>query len=553
MSALDEMVSVWMPPRDLLSPVTFRHTPHQVQEEYFIADYPVVLNIAANRQGKTTGAHWDNIWRAHGVHPYKRVPLIDTLWSGFPDYPFYNKVTRKIFLESVPRHLLLHWSETDKHAVLRRVDGGTCDIWFVSYEQAVTSWTGDAVGHIHLDEPVPEEHFNEAAARVATTGGQIYITVTPVNGLGWMEERLYLAAGNKGGDNPDVYVIEGGLAEYDEELEKRDRASLGVGRVKVPHFTHESVLRFARQYKDPAERMIRVFGIYKRRTGGVYADFDPLVHIIPAFPVPSYYEVWGGCDSAYYFSVVVNAQDEKGRIYTVYEYFSSTGETADQRVRAIWRDLALGGEREMVDADGRVHRRKVPPVLSWLMDDPDAYVTIYIDTAALQDSIELNAAAARIGARIIFTQLDQKLKAVDAAVRMVQNWMAPSTLRETPPMVHREERPERGEPRWYAFDTLYSEWVHKRPGTSESEEGEFMSGSRLCWELKNFKWKKPKPHEAHTSGPDNHSAGGAHAENALRYSIMARIHPPDAPKVPENETPQQRRIREHRERLAERG
>ncbi len=79
MTALDQMVSVWMPSRDLLRPAQFPFTFHEVQEDYAIANYPVVLNIGANRIGKTSVAHCDNIWRAHGVHPYKRVPLIDTL------------------------------------------------------------------------------------------------------------------------------------------------------------------------------------------------------------------------------------------------------------------------------------------------------------------------------------------------------------------------------------------------------------------------------------------------------------------------------------------
>jgi phage terminase large subunit-like protein len=553
MSAIDEAVSIWMPSRDLLRPAEFPFVAHEVQEDYFIADYPVVLSMAANRIGKTTGSIMDNIWRAHGVHPYKRVPLIDTLWSGFPDFPFYDKVTRKMFLAMVPPRLLVSWNEAHKHAVIRRVDGGVCHMWFVSYEQAVTSWTGDAVGHIHLDEPVPEEHYNEAAARVATTGGQIYITVTPVNGLGWMEERLYLPASNKSGENPDVYVIEGGLAEYDEALEKRNRASMGVGRIKVPHFTTESVIRFARQYRNPAERMIRVFGIYKKRTGGVFDDFDPLVHVIPAFEIPRHYEVWAGCDSAYYFALILNAMDPKGRIFTAYEYFSGTGETADQRVEAIWRDLTVGRTVERVTATGEVVRKRHKAVLPWLLEEDADALIIYIDTAALQDSIELNAAAARIGAKLIFTQLDQKLKAVDAGIRMLQNWMAPSTLRETPDVVYREERPEAGEPRWYAFDNLYSEWVYRRPGTSESDEGEFMADSRLIWEIKNYRWKKPKPHEAHSPGPDKNSAGGAHMVDGWRYSILARVSAPDPPKeTPRNESPQQRRVREHRERLAER-
>ena len=501
----------------------------------------------------TTIAHIDNIWRAHGVHPYKRVPLIETLWSGFPDFPFYEKVTRKIFLSLVPHRLLVHWSEQHKCATIRRVDGGVCRIWFVSYEQAATSWTGDAVGHIHLDEPVPEEHFNEAAARVATTGGQIYITVTPVNGLGWMEEGLYLPAGNKGGDNPDVYVIEGGLAEYDEALEKRDRASMGVGRIKVPHMDREKVLRFARRYKDPAERMVRVFGIYKRRTGGVYADFDPAVHVIPAFKVPQHYEVWGGCDSAYFFALVIKAMDETGRVYTVYEYFSGSGETAEQRVSAVWRDLTRGRTVESTDEEGKTRSRFYPPVLPWLNEDRDATLTIYIDTAALQDSIELNAAAAEIGARLVFTQLDQKLKAVDAGIRMLQNLLAPSTKREPPLTVERGSPSAVGEPRWYIFDNLYSEWVHLRPGADASDEGEFMAGSRLLWEMKNLRWKKPKPYEAHTPGPDKNTAGGMHMLDGERYATLARVAPPElVTQERRGETARERRVREHRERLAER-
>lgn len=597
MTALGTMAAVWRRHPALTRPIRFRFTPHEVQEDYLVASHPVVLNICANRVGKTTGGLMDDIWRAHGVHPYKNVPLADTIWVGFPDYPFFTKVTERIFLEIMPRHLLVDYIESKKWAKIRRVDGGVCHLFFVSYEQDPQSWAGAAVDHVHLDELPPAAHFREASARVSTRGGTIGITVTPALGLDWMEEELYLPG--RSGERPDVLVQEGGLAEYDEVKDRANPHSCGVGRLLLPD-THpmghrENVEQFARSIKDPAERMIRIFGIYKKRSGGVYKRFDSQTHVVPSFDIPDHWEVVGGCDPGFNgFACVLDAHDPMGRAYSFYEYFNQQG-THDQHVADIWHALAgnvvhttrcecgrfrLAEEVECCEGcsayDGNGPRRHThmcdqrqqqepggiePGLLPWLRqpaaglgDESWEYrsVLIYVDTAAAQDVLELNAAAARLdGCRLVFVQIDQKLKGVNAGIRHVEGMLEPSRRRAVPPQVDRSQGYDLGEPMWYIFDTLYSEWTLP-PRGSDSDEGVPMQGSRLVWEIKNYKWKKPTVNQAHAVEPDKASAGGAHALDAKRYAAMARTAPPEEQDAPPDETPQQRKARLHREKVAKR-
>lgn len=526
------MLAIWRPVPNTGRPVRFRFTPTELQEEFHVARKRIVLDLRSNRLGKSTSAFWEIVWRANGVHPYKHVPLVDTIWSGFPNYPFYEKVTLPIFREHMPRSLLLDWSESKKRAVIRRVDGGTCSLYYVSYDQDPDDWAGASVGYFHADEMIPREHWSEAMARLADTGGDASITLTPVKGLDWISDELYLPGIT--GERRDVEVLTGGLAEYDEALEKRDPESYGVKRTRLPR-THpmgtvEAVRNFARSYKDPVERKIRVFGILGKQSGGVYMAFDPEVHVIPAFSVPEHFEVWGGLDPGFHgFAAVTEAMDPMGRQYTVHEFFSAH-ETTQTRLGRLWQQLL--------------------DVLPWLSTDPEREITYYVDTAEQQEILELNERAQEIGARLVFVALDQKLKAIDAGVQRIRNQLEPSTLRATPPHVKRA-RPEQGEPLIYLFDTLHSAWVLYKPGM-ENDEGEPMEGSRLAWEFRHFRMKKTGPNQAHSAGPDNNSAGGAHMLAAKRYASMSRLQPPGEPSAPRDEGPRERRAREHRERIRQR-
>jgi phage terminase large subunit-like protein len=469
------------------NPLDYGPPPHAGQEEVHCSEEPFTLLIAANRFGKTFCMVREALWRATGTHPYKPIRRHRTIWLGFPDYPFYMRVTKPMFDTLVPRDKLLEFHETDKRATIRHADGGTCTIYFLSYDMGRSKWQGASVDFLAFDEEMPEDVFKEGMARVIDANGDVMAGLTPVSGLGWIFDRLYLPLkeGRMRGK-----LVEGALALRDPS------APCGIGRPLVPHLTREQIVRFAEAIPDEDERAIRIFGQFKARSGGVFKQFRPEIHVVPAFTVPDWWESWGGIDAGYHgFAATLLVMGGDGRMYVVKEHFSQE-ETA--RVRL----LALAKLVEEV-------RPKATP------DDPFIF---YCDTADPQTVLELNTLAVELSLPLVFAQLDQRLKAKAAGVMRVQQLLEPNPARSTPREVQRI-RSAAGEPSLYLFDSLHSRW---KVGDESTE------GSRLAWEMVRYLWKKKAG--VVTDEGDSATAHGAHMLDCLRYAIMVRLGLPDAPK-----------------------
>lgn len=470
-------------------PLNYGYPPHEGQLQVHRSTSNEVLLIAANRWGKTVCGLREVLWRATGTHPYKKTKPHKVIWCGFLNFGFYNKTTKPAFDEWVPKEYLIQFHETEKWATFRRRDGGVCTVYFLSYMEGRESWQGGTVDYIWLDEELPYDIYKEASARLISTRGQMLMTQTPVSGLGWAYDTLYLPAMAKA---RDTQIVQGALAEKDEGK------PLKVGKVLVPHLDYEAVLRFAKLIKDPDERDIRVFGEFKGRSGGVFKMFDPTIHVVPSFAIPPYFEKWGGVDPGYHgFAAVLTAMDPGGRIYVAGEYYSQQ-ESHQQRLSELWA---------MAE-----HIYKPAG---------DEYIPMYCDTANPQDILELNIWAQKVGARLSFAQLNQGLKAKVAGIQRIQEYLTPDLARARPQQVLRP-RPRDGEPMLYIFDTLQSAW-------QDEEEG--YNTSRLVWELQRYLWQKTQQgNKFREDEPDKSSAGGAHMLDAFRYTIMARLGAPDPPK-----------------------
>ena len=64
-----------------------------------------------------------------------------------------------------------------------------------------------------------------------------------------------------------------------------------------------------------------------------------------------------------------------------------------------------------------------------------------------------------------------------------------------------------------------------------------MTGSRLLWEIRNWRYPDPRPGQAQRQDPDDDTADGADLIAALRYAIMgslraAKKYEPDRPRSP---------------------
>lgn len=489
-------------------PLNFGFPPHEGQVKVHAATEDEVFLVAANRWGKSVTGIREVLWRATGTHPYKKTRPHKVIWCGFVDFGFYNKVTKRLFDEWVPKDYLIQFHESEKWARFKRADGGTCTVYFLSYESGRMSWQGGAVDFVWLDEECPQDIYHEAYARTIDTRGQLLLTQTPVTGLGWAYDEIYLPA--KTGERKTL-IVQGALATRDPEREYE------VGEPLVPHLSREQILRMAAVYKDVDERAIRVFGEFRGRSGGVFKMFDPEIHVIPSFKVPQFYEIWGAVDPGYHgFAALLFAQDPKGRVYVAGEYYSQE-EGHQTRFRELWklaRDVFALGE--------------------------DDYIVFYCDTANPQDILELNLWAQEAKSRMVFASLDHGLKAREAGIQRVQEFLYPNKKRETPKEVDRA-RPPQGEPMLYFFDTLHSRW--------EMDEA-VLETSRVLWEMQRYLWEQTRRNQAHPMKGDDKSADGAHALSALRYGMMARLSAPDSPPPDDprrNWDPEIRRHMEERE------
>lgn len=490
-------------------PMTYGFPPHEVQERLHISNKRHVLFVAANRVGKSTAGTRECLWRARGDHPYKRVRPHRFIVIGIPDFTFYRETSEPILRKWLPRAWLIDSSKNEKWYRIRRIDGGVCTIQYKTFDQGRESWQGFEADYIWLDEEHPEEIYREAFARIITSRGSLLQTFTPVGGLGWTYDQIYLPAIT--GQRKDIDVIEGALAEYDETK------PYGVGRILVPHLSYEDVIRFAREYPDEDERAIRIFGQYRARTGTVYKQFRREVHIIPRFALPDYFEVWGGVDPGFHgFAAVFLAQSPQARIYIVEEYFSEH-ETTGDRLRGLYR----------------VYRERVRPADPAEIDprtglaESEQVVVFFVDTEDPQTVLELNVEAQKQRVPFVFASLDQGLKARKAGILRIQQLLQPDPIRATPAEVRRP-RASYGEPVLYVFDDLESSW--------HTGDKFFTGQSRIVWEIERYRWKKPPKNK--TIAPDDaddETAGGAHALSALRYAIMARLGAPQPPKEQKRE------------------
>lgn len=484
-------------------PLKYGHACHAMQEEWLSSRNRRKIIVAGNRSGKTEAKMKDVLWMARGHHPYRPVNRCFNIWVGSPDYPSYLRFHKPAFDQWCPPDWIVgKFHESEKFVDIRHIDGGKCRIFFLSYDMPRSKWQGAGVDHIWLDEECPEDILAECLARIVTTRGSIDLSFTPVSGVGWWFDRIWVPA-QEGLNSWEAFQMP--LATFDPANEDE----YNVGESLVPHLTRDQIVEFASEYPDPDERAIRIFGDVRGRQGLVYKQYRPGVHKISAFDIPANFDLWGGLDPGYHgFAALIGAMDPMDRTYIAKEFFSQQ-ETTRERFEGLVKAVRSVRSQEIWDKE------------------PQHTVVFFVDTEDPQVVLELNIqSAAHAEAhrqedgsliRLVFASLDQGLKARKAGFMRVQQCLAPRLNRPRPPVVERDTPPV-GEPLLYFFDNLYSEW---------QEEDGYHRASRTLWEINHYSWKPPpkdkivKPDDA-----DENSAAGAHAMAALRYLVMARLGPP---------------------------
>lgn len=313
------------------TPNIYGYQPHAKQIQFHTSEKKRKLYIGGNRSGKTVGGVIEDIWWATGTHPYRDTP--EPPVRGRVIGVDFDKGVGQILLPAFARWLPPSaikggaWSTAyaKQERVLTFENGSTIE--FMSYDQDLDKFAGTSRHFIHMDEEPPQPIYTENTARLVDTGGSLWMTMTPVEGMTWVYETLY-EPGTLGSDT--IAVIE-------------------VDMTDNPHLNPLEVQEFLESL-SPEERESRVHGKFVQRGGLIYKNFDPTpggLHVlkVPLTDPPPLDWTWVvSLDHGFNnpTAILWHAISPDGKVLTFHELYGS-GSTIDKWALRIHQQNQLFG------------------------------------------------------------------------------------------------------------------------------------------------------------------------------------------------------------------
>ncbi len=302
--------------------------------------------FGGNRSGKTECGAVECVYMARGIHPYRKNRQNVMGWV----VSLSQQVQRDVAQRKILHYLRPDWIEEIVMLSGRRdspssgvIDfirvknalGGSSIIGFKSCDQGREKFQGSSLDFVWFDEEPPKDIYDECRMRVMDRQGDIFGTMTPLKGITFLYDEIYLNKGN----NKEVWY---------EFMEWADNPYLSKREIKLL----ESSL-------DEATLQARRYGRFAVGEGLVYPEFDENVHVIEPFEIPKEWQDNISIDpglhnplSAHWYAV-----DFDDNVYVVYEYYQA-GKDVDyhaDRIKEIckklnWRADGKGRILSLIDS-----------------------------------------------------------------------------------------------------------------------------------------------------------------------------------------------------------
>jgi phage terminase large subunit-like protein len=279
--------------------------------------------LGGNRTGKTECGAVEACWYARGNHPYKEINTATRGWV----VSLTNEVQRDVAQKKVLGYLDPKWI-VDIHVrsgrkddpenaiidfiIIESVHGGHSVIGFKSCDQGRAKFQGTSQHYIWFDEEPPKEIYDECKMRVLDTQGDIWGTMTPLQGLTWVYDIIYM------NENEDSHI------EY-WLMQWADNPHLNLNEIKQLEQTMSEEEREARQY-----------GRFVAMSGLVYKEFNEDIHIIDPIDLPREWYDMITIDPglAAPTAGLFCACDDEGNIYIVNEHYKA-GESIETHAKIL--------------------------------------------------------------------------------------------------------------------------------------------------------------------------------------------------------------------------
>lgn len=266
--------------------------------------------FGGNRSGKTECGAVEVIYFARGSHPYRKINGSTSGWV----VSLSTQVQRDVAQSKILHYLNPDWIEDvvmlsgrkDNYSngiidyiLIKNIFGGVSKIGFKSCDQGREKFQGTSLDYVWFDEEPPYDIYSECRMRVLDKDGDIFATMTPLKGMTFVYDEIYL---NKFND-PNIWYE---FMQWDDNP-----------------FISEKAKNSMKQSLSEQELKSRQFGEFLDVGGRVYPEFDENINVIEPFPIPYEWQDKLSIDpglknplSCHWYAV-----DYDGNIYVVAEHY----------------------------------------------------------------------------------------------------------------------------------------------------------------------------------------------------------------------------------------
>jgi len=243
------------------------------QKQFIESDKRIKLFIGGNRSGKTTTGIIDIVLELVGKHPLQDKglrPKPPLYWRACsPDFPTIDKVLAPEFKHWIPKDCFEKYDSRNKILYCKEnspARGSKVD--FLSYEQELEKF-GAAKRHgIMLDEESYEDQYNESLMRLIDYKGRVIICMTPIKGMTWVFDRIWLPSLDP---SSDIFSVKASIWDN-------------------PYISAEEKENILKELQGE-ERRVREYGDWVEFAGLVWPEFkndyvENGGHITNPFPLP---------------------------------------------------------------------------------------------------------------------------------------------------------------------------------------------------------------------------------------------------------------------------
>ncbi len=302
--------------------------------------------FGGNRSGKTECGAVESVYMARGIHPYRENRKDVFGWV----VSLSQQVQRDVAQAKILHYLNRSWIEditmlsgrkdSAEYGVIdqiriKNVFGGISTIGFKSCDQGREKFQGSSLDFVWFDEEPPKDIYDECRMRVLDKKGDIFGTMTPLKGLTFIHDEIYLNSMN----SEEVWC---------EFMEWADNPYLDKAEVEALNKSLSGDLLETRRY-----------GRFKSAEGLVYPEFDQNVHVIEPFNLPSEWQDTISIDpglnnplSAHWYCV-----DYDGNVYVIAEHFEAGKDVSyhSDKIKEIssslgWKRNSYGRIEALIDS-----------------------------------------------------------------------------------------------------------------------------------------------------------------------------------------------------------